>query len=257
MPISVAILGTGNLASHLLAAFDKSNIECATLIVRDPSKGRDLIQRMGMKASVHAEKDLRTLKADVIMLAVPEGALIEIQQHYRFDPSQLVVHTSGAEPLQSLNHERCGVFYPLQSFTKGVTVDFKKIPILIEANDPETAMVLKELAQAISHTILDVNSEERLTLHLAAVMVNNFTNHFYTLTDDLLSKTPFSLELLFPLIEETIRKMKAIGAKEAQTGPARRGDVKTIERHKDLLNDELMREIYELITNSIRRRYES
>jgi hypothetical protein len=83
-------------------------------------------------------------------------------------------------------------------------------------------------------------------------MVNNFTNHLYVLADDLLSKQNLSFDLLKPLISETARKACLNKPLLNQTGPAKRDDRDTIDKHLNLLNQNMeLKELYEKITQSI------
>ena len=132
MSQSVAILGSGNLAFQLLTAFDKVGVPLAGLISRDLSQGAETLEKTKARCELVGGRNLTDLQADVIVLAVPDEAIQEVQRFYQFNPNHLLVHTSGAEPLTSLKSSRAGVFYPLQTFTWGVPVDFSIIPILVE-----------------------------------------------------------------------------------------------------------------------------
>jgi predicted short-subunit dehydrogenase-like oxidoreductase (DUF2520 family) len=148
------------------------------------------------------------------------------------------------------NNSRKGVFYPLQSFTKGKKVDFYSIPICIEATHSTDEKLLKELANKLSDKIFTISSEQRKKLHVAAVFVNNFTNHMYTIGNNICKKNNIPFEILKPLIEETAQKVFKISPEKAQTGPAIRKDSETIKNHLFLL-DEQEKEIYNLMTKSI------
>jgi predicted short-subunit dehydrogenase-like oxidoreductase (DUF2520 family) len=145
-----------------------------------------------------------------------------------------------------------GVFYPLQTFSKSRKVDFSDIPICIEANHPSNLMKLEELGQKISNTVSQINSEERKTLHLAAVFTNNFVNHFYAIGAEILQAKKLDFELLKPLIRETAAKIEALDPVEAQTGPAKRNDQTIIGLHlKMLRNKPEYQKIYSFVTESI------
>ena len=114
-----------------------------------------------------------------------------------------------------------------------------------------------ELAHDLSNTVYLVSSEERLILHIAAVFVNNFSNHLFAIAQDYCEKHQLDYQLLMPLIHETIHKIDTIPPKDAQTGPARRKDMEIIDKHLHLLKeeDEHLHRIYSLLTDSILKMY--
>ncbi len=253
MAKSVAILGSGNMAFQLLTAFDKVNIPLKGLISRDLSRGDQTLQATKARCELVGGRDLTDLNTDIIILAVPDDSIPDVMRFYQFRSDQIIVHTSGAEPMNTLSHDHTGVFYPLQTFTWGEPVDFNNIPILIESSDQETEEALTEVAKGVSRTVKVASSEDRLKIHVAAVFVSNFTNHMYRRADDWLRSNDFSLDILYPLMEETLRKTKDIGPKKAQTGPAKRGDDQTIDRHMALIDDDDLKRLYKLVSDDIRR----
>ena len=59
-------------------------------------------------------------------------------------------------------------------------------------------------------------------------------------------------KILFPLIEETFAKIHTLTPHEAQTGPALRWDENVMQWHMAMLHDSRHREIYRLLSESIR-----
>ena len=164
----------------------------------------------------------------------------------------MVVHTSGSSALAVLdNKNRKGVFYPLQTFTKGKKVDFTPIPICLETENEQDYQLLENLGNCISKKVFQINSEQRKSLHVAAVFVCNFVNHLYQIGNEICEANQIPFEVLHPLIQETAQKILELTPKEAQTGPALRNDTKTIQKHLDFLSDENYTTIYKLLTQSI------
>jgi predicted short-subunit dehydrogenase-like oxidoreductase (DUF2520 family) len=152
--------------------------------------------------------------------------------------------------LKSASHH-FGVFYPLQSLKKEVG-HLPDIPIVIDANDASTLKVLEALAHSISDKVVEAGDEQRMKLHLAAVIVNNFVNHLYALAEMYCKKEGLDFSLLLPLIKETAERLDKIPPSHSQTGPAVRNDRVTIEKHLELLkNYPQLRKVYELLTENI------
>ncbi len=253
MSKSVAILGSGNMAFQLLSAFSKASISLRGLISRDLNRGASTLEATSANCELVGGHDISDLETDIIILAVPDDAISEVLRFYNFNSDQILVHTSGAASMDLIRHERAGVFYPLQTFTWGESVDFIEIPILIEGSSLSTEESLIELAQSLSDIVQITSSENRLKLHLAAVLVSNFTNHLYHRAEKWLNESQLSFEILYPLIDETLRKAKELGPQNAQTGPAKRGDEKTLTLHNELIKDQKLRELYNLISEDIKK----
>ncbi|QXP74756.1 DUF2520 domain-containing protein [Tenacibaculum sp. HL-MS23] len=246
--IRIAIIGGGNVATHLASAFNKTK-EVSLVQVY----ARNIEQIAFLKQEVSVTDNLGLLKdADVYIIAVSDDAITEVSSKINKKDS-LIVHTSGSASLDSLkNKGRKGVFYLLQSFSKDKAVDFSEIPFCLEAENEEDLTTLKTIAKTIGKKIYSINSVQRKTIHVAAVFVNNFTNHFYKIGEDICKEHQVPFEILQPLIQETARKIISLNPEEAQTGPAKRNDQKTIQNHLELLNKE-QQEMYQLITNSIQK----
>ncbi|MEB8328829.1 DUF2520 domain-containing protein [Flavobacteriaceae bacterium KMM 6897] len=250
--ISIVILGTGNVAKHLYDTF--SALDQVTII---QVVGRSEEKLMGYSKYTEVSSDFQNIKeADVYLIAVSDDAIKEVSRKLA-DKKGLVVHTSGGCALDILSPNlRRGVFYPLQSFTRDIKIDFTNIPICLEATQQDDLRVLDRLAHLISDKVFNISSEQRKTIHLAAVFVNNFTNHLYQIGSEICVKKNIPFELLHPLIKETANKINTLNPHQAQTGPARRGDMNTIDNHLSLLENKTHKEIYSLLSNSIKKDYE-
>ncbi|MEY8847594.1 Rossmann-like and DUF2520 domain-containing protein [Psychroserpens sp. XS_ASV72] len=245
--ISVVILGAGNVASHLYKAFQNSeDIDVKQWY------NRNLKPLQSFQNDVLISDNISELKeADIYILAVSDDAVSELSSKLPFE-NRLVVHTSGSVSIHDIDKKhRRGVFYPLQSFSKSADIDFSEVPICLETLDKADYHLLKELATAISEHTKRVNSEQRASLHLAAVFVNNFTNQLYRIAQEITESTSTEFDLLKPLIKETAEKVQELSPYRAQTGPAKRNDKSTIKKHLKQLKNEEHKTIYKLLTKSI------
>lgn len=196
------------------------------------------------------------LDADVYLIAVADNAIETVSKHL-LEKTGIVVHTSGARGLEALRGvSRPGVLYPLQTFSRVRDLDFGEIPLCLETGRPEDLPLLRSLAESLSPKVFELDASARRQLHLAAVFVNNFTNHMVCLGEALCREQGLPDSLLHPLLQETFNKLETLSAYQAQTGPARRGDRVTQQAHLSLLTDPLRRELYEIISQSIQQSYD-
>jgi len=242
----IVLFGTGNLATHLFEVYKYSaDFKIIQVYNHDPKS----LQTFKNQVAITTNLD-EISPADIYILALKDDILPEISQKMN-DSDALVLHTSGAVSVEVLNKfKNRGVFYPLQTFSKNKKVDFSKIPICIEASTAENTKMLNQLASEISEKVFEISSEQRKTLHVAAVFVSNFVNLMYTEGEKICKENKVPFEILHPLILETASKVTKMSPLESQTGPAKRNDQEVISSHLELLNEE-QQKIYSLLTLSI------
>ncbi len=244
--ITVTILGSGNVAMHLTRALLKTkHVRLVQVYSRNIKNIRYL------EGDISITDDITTLKkVAVYIIAISDDAIHEFSNKLNVDDA-LVIHTSGSISMDDLKGTyNKGVFYPLQTFSKQRKISFKKIPICIEADSEQNLVLLEKLASAISNHVYIIDSEQRQKLHLAAVFVNNFVNHLYQIGSNICEENQVPFEILHPLIKETAKKIQKLTPIDAQTGPAKRNDTKTIEKHLSQLKNQ-HQEIYKILTKSI------
>jgi predicted short-subunit dehydrogenase-like oxidoreductase (DUF2520 family) len=249
--LKFVLLGSGNVASNLGLELIARGFQVTQVYSRDVTHAKRLAQKLKAKYT----GDLRQLNtaADIYILAVKDDALELLAKNLRI-PGKLVLHTSGSVSLQILHaiSKRCGVFYPLMTFTRHRKPSWSEIPLCLETEDPKDALLLRKIAGCISRKVLMINSRQREHLHLAAVFANNFSNHLYSISAGLLQKEKLPFTLLAPLIRETAEKAILLGPAIAQTGPARRGDLKILKKHlKQLASDPSYKQVYAALSKSI------
>ena len=248
--IRVVLIGSGNVAVHLAKALEKT--ESIRLVQYFSRTDRN---KHYFSENIPHTKDMISLvEADVYLIAIRDEAIEEVASQIS-DRKGLVLHTSGSISLKSLRSaKRYGVLYPVQTFSKDRELDWKKIPLALEASSPDAMALLRELASSLSDRVYEIDSVRRKKLHLSAVFANNFSNHMFTLAEELCQENQLDFELLKPLISETGKKVISIPPEEAQTGPARRHDYTVLEEQANELNRD-KKVIYEMLSQSISSRY--
>ena len=226
--MNIAIIGKGNLGTHLYGALKPM-------------------------ASVqwYARDYPTSIDADLVIVSVSDKETTEVCERIN---ANLVVHTAGIVP--QVDTGNAGVLYPLYSFTKGATVDWANVPFLIETAQENNLSILKETVTLLGAKFYSMSSAQRTKIHAAAVIVNNFTNHLYTLAEDYCQDHKLPFEVLHGIMQQGPSKAIELGAKQAQTGPAIRGDYDTIENHLEFIRQKEIKGLYEHLSASIRNRHE-
>lgn len=233
---SVVVIGSGNVAEALARALVRNPLyRLAQVFGRNRERTEAVASMCGCPFGCLPE---RPLPADIYLIAVSDRAVAGLSASLDFGEA-VVAHTAGSVALTELSERiaRRGVFYPLQTFTAGRDIPLDDVPLLIEAEDPHTEAELRLLAEALSRRVLRATSDQRLRLHLAAVFACNFANRMFAIGQELLGEYRLPPDLLSPLIAETTAKaVQSPSAAAVQTGPARRNDTPTMEKHLALLS---------------------
>ncbi len=250
---NIAIIGSGNVAWHLAPELENAGHRVVEVFSRNVKNANAIIKRL-YSAELITTIDFSESEAEIFIICISDDAIKQIAQEIVLPENSIVVHTSGSISMKKLGYtatDHIGVFYPLQTFTKGKRIFFEDIPILIEAENKFTSRVLKNLGKSISKKVIRVNSKDRMAIHVAAVFACNFTNHMFGMAEGILKGQGFEFELLRPLIAETINKSLDLGPKNAQTGPAARADFKTLDKHMAFLEGKEGKKLYKFITENI------
>ncbi len=250
----VSIIGSGNVAWHLSRALEDAGHFVLEVYSRDIKNARALTSRLYDAEAVES-LDFSESLAEIFILAVSDSAIQEISSEIILPDNVIIAHTSGAMPISTLGYaptEHLGVFYPLQTFSKVKEVNWKVIPILIEAESSEASKALNALGESISSKVLAMSSIKRQAIHLSAVFASNFTTYILSLSEEILMERKLDFDLLKPLIAETINKCFDMSPFAALTGPARRGDMETLNTHIQMLdNNKSQKEVYKVLSQQI------
>ena len=234
--MNIVIIGQGNVATNLDYAFRKKGVACQMVSSRE---GLDQLP-----------------PANVYIYSVKDEALVEVVARVKGKEKALHLHTSGTMPITVFGADKphAGIFYPFQTFSKArVIEDFSTVPVFFEARGIDDISAVYSLALTITSHVYEASQQDRERLHVAGVFTNNFTNLMYTMAAELLKSTHIPFSALLPLIDETAAKIHSMAPRDAQTGPARRGDENVMNHHMQLLNVE-QREIYRLLSDAIKKR---
>ena len=251
--LKVTLIGAGNLATQLGKSLKKAGV----IISQVYSRTEDSARTLGELLEAEWLTDIKALRdeADIYIFSVKDSVLCElISEVCKSRGDKLFLHTAGSMPMSCFEGKalRYGVFYPMQTFSKTKDVDFERIPVFIESNSVETEDVIRSLANKLTQRVIRLSSADRKYLHLAAVWACNFTNYCYTVASDILGEHGIPFDVMLPLINETTEKIQKISPKEAQTGPAVRGDRNVMSKQLELMNGkEDLQELYRMLSRGI------
>lgn len=254
--MKIVFIGAGNVATHLATELNKYDNNILQIYSRTIESAEILASKIAARATNNISEV--TPDADVYIFSVKDSVLEDLASQLPVN-NGLWLHTAGSMPLSVLEkyNSRCGVLYPFQTFTKGRIVEWGNIPVFVEANNNDSLSKLSLIAEQLSNKVMTISSEQRKYLHLTGVFACNFTNHMYALSAEMLKKADLPFDIARPLIEETCAKLHELSPREAQTGPAIRYDKNVIDRHLGMIEDDKIRDIYKLISESIHRKSQS
>ncbi|SDD80504.1 Predicted oxidoreductase, contains short-chain dehydrogenase (SDR) and DUF2520 domains [Mucilaginibacter pineti] len=247
----ITIIGSGNVATHLAAAFKNAGHRIVQVYSPDIQHASLLAYHVGAEAIdnlAHINPD-----TGMFIISVKDDAIAHVAKNLAIY-QKLIVHTSGATGLDTLlaYTGKAGVLYPLQTFSKSRELDFFTVPLCIEAADEVIYTDIQQLAATVSNNVYSINSAGRKILHLAAVFACNFPNYLYSAAQQLLAGHNMDFNMLRPLILETAQKVQEHLPADVQTGPAVRNDQQTMNNHLQMLNDTpQLKELYELLSQGI------
>lgn len=249
----IALIGAGNINWHLGAALPSKHFEIIQVYSKTRKSAQLLAKKLKCKFTTHLDKI--NVEANIVLIAVSDDVIPKVAKElsYLEDGKRLFIHTSGNTDLKVLdkhfsNH---GIFWPPQSIRKEKKIDIQQTPFIIVAKEESTKEVMS-FAKKVSKRVSLLNEEQKEQLHLAAVFANNFTNHIFSIAHDICKKHDLDFTLLLPIIQQTIANIEKGNPDDFQTGPAIRGDKKTIQAHQKLLNKNSdVKKIYSLLSKSI------
>ncbi len=246
----IVIIGSGNVGSVLGRLCKQNEHEIIQVFSRNANQAVLLAKEL--KCALTDQLNCIDTEADLYLVALTDAALVDLKNHL-FLGNKLILHTAGSvskEVLKDISLQY-GVLYPLQSLRKEMTYS-EDIPFVIDGNSDAVKSQITDFVKTISSNFSFATDEERIKLHLAAVIVSNFTNHLYALAEHFCNIEKIDFSLLWPLVKETARRVQVISPSIVQTGPAVRKDMLTIEKHISLLaNHPELKALYQNMTDSI------
>jgi predicted short-subunit dehydrogenase-like oxidoreductase (DUF2520 family) len=253
--MDIVLIGSGNTATVLGRKSLQAGHRIVQVYSRNANNANQLSVRLGTSSTSYISSIEK--RTDLIIMAIKDEAVSAFIKDLG-EVKSLITITAGAIPMseaRGLNNKLYGVLYPLQSLRKEMEA-IPALTILFDGNNQESKKLIREFAGSIAENVLEADDDTRLKYHLAATIVNNFTNHLFILAESFCKKENISFAILQPLMEETVLRLRNDSPGRFQTGPAIRNDKITLERHRQLLvTYPALLELYEMFTKEIQNLY--
>lgn len=240
------IVGGGAVGTALGVALTRAGWPVHAVASRDAGR-RERFAALVEGARGFAEPQALIEEVEFIILAVPDDALATLASSVRLYSGQAMVHTSGVlgadvlEPAMAAGTQ-VGAFHPLVAFadTERAIAALRGATVAIEGDD-QLAGLLADMADALGATAVRLAEGSKAAYHAAAVLA---AGGFIALLDAIAELGAVagldeagSLAVYGPLIEGTLGNARALGIRQALTGPMTRGDVGTLAAHLAALRD--------------------
>ncbi len=245
------VIGAGNMASYLLS-HQPPVFTCMGIYSKTAAKAALLSQQFGVP-HLNSLSDIAATPLDYIFLAVSDTAIPSLL--HSIATTALFISFSGMldeHQLAIASNKAIATLWPLYSINTTVKHS-TPIPFIINNETTQHSAELRFLASQYSTTIIELSYEQRKAAHLAAVVLNNFVNHLYAVTQAFCEEHQIDPLILNPLVQQTAAQYAALNAQNTQTGPAIRGDQDSIQKHLEILQNSHLESIYTLLTESIKK----
>ncbi len=247
--MNLSIIGSGNIAHFFAMRCIEAGHFIHEIISTNKVTGEDLAQKCNSQYQADYTKSTNT----TFLLAIPDDAIRALAKSTFFQGKR-VIHTSGSIGIEEIRNmcDHLSCLWPIYSIQKDNLPTRQDIPFILQSSNENSRRKTVSLAKCLTNNLTEATDEQKSILHLNAVLVNNFTNHLFAQSEKLLKKHKLSFDLMQPIIENTVEKLKTSPPKALQTGPAQRGDSSTINAHLDILaQDAPLQELYRQISHSI------
>ena len=248
--MKIVVIGSGNVAESLAQAIaETEGLELVQVFARNEERGRKVAE---LARTEWSKTELA--EADLYLISISDNAVEGCAKELHIPQNAVIAHTAGCCPMESLApHTHRAVFYPFQTFSVGRKVDFRRGYIFVEGATDHALNSVERVAHALTPNVMPADTARRAVIHLSGVFACNFANAMYANAAEVLAKEGLPFDIVTPVIEETAKKVvESLNPAKSQTGPARRGDSGTLERHRKMLaNEPQKRDLYDKISEDI------
>jgi predicted short-subunit dehydrogenase-like oxidoreductase (DUF2520 family) len=244
--LTIGFIGAGITGTALAVRIAQQNYQVNAVASRTAASAERFADRINGCHSYRTAQEVAN-KAQLVFITTPDDIISTVAAGIQWHKDQYVVHCSGAHSTDILetanrNGAVTGCFHPLQTFA-GIEQAIKNIPgstFAIEAGEP-LATILKDMATAMHGDCVMLGAGDKVLYHTAAVIACNYLVTLTKLATDLWqefgSTQANGVKALMPLLRGTLSNIERVGLPDCLTGPIARGDLGTIEKHLQALDE--------------------
>lgn len=268
---SVAIVGSGNLATFLSISLNRAGFNVAEIISRDSPRSLRNARLLAAKVGAHGvTANSAKLNANLVWLCVPDREIrnaasalskrlrslkkesareirdLTLREKTREHDSPRVkfaFHSSGAlssrelEPLRKAGLATASV-HPLMTFVPHTNPSLTEVPFALEG-DAKAVRIAKEIVPKLGAKTVSVPASNKSAYHAWATLASPlFLAFLVTLEEAALAagiKRRDARTMSLPIIRQTLDNYSLLGPPHSFSGPIIRGDVQTVAKHLALL----------------------
>lgn len=243
----ITLFGNGALGGALQDFFSKNRFKLQA--IWSSNRGMEFDESTGVYNKRNLSFiDSSTDPGDIIFLSVPDHKISELaNQLSELEVNwtgKYVIHNSGSQPLSALKSlsnkgAKTASMHPIQTFHKGDDQSrFKDINISL-VGDEAVAKWLYSIIKMMGAKALHIDDKQKQAIHLSAVMASNYLVVLLNVAEDILKQNGVdqSIELLKPLIDQTLANIYKKGGSNSLTGPISRGDSSSVKSHLNKLRE--------------------
>lgn len=263
LPGPVVVVGRGRVGTHLASALAAAGSGAVLLTGKPPRSARG---KAGQPVS-----GIPTTPEPIglMVLCVPDDALrttarrLSLDYAGRFRPGAVVLHTSGAlcaSEIEALRDNGCllGSWHPQQSFPEIGGDRFDGIRVAVEG-DPAAVEAGERLARLLGAKPFRLPRELKVLYHALCTVACSHVAALLLLCRDGVDRFPDGIREevwngFLDLARNTLLNLgQATDPCRALTGPAVRGDRRTVSRHLEALGriDPFHRAVYEVLDRCV------
>ena len=243
----LAVIGPGKVGQAMAILLQRAGFTLAAIGGRNAESTARAAQQLSPAVSACTIPEAAQA-ADVVLITVKDDAIEQVVDLCRFRQGATVIHMSGTHSSDVLQSARdrfgctCASMHALQTFAR-VEQALATIPgcyCFIEGDDTATT-IAQHIAQTLQMHPVPLTAGKKAMYHAAAVMACNFLTALMDCVEQTAEQAglaPHITRTAFaPLIDTTLRNIRAYTPLSALTGPIVRGDVETVRTHLQAMTD--------------------
>lgn len=254
--MKISIIGIGRVGGALAIALARNEFEIENLVARKKENAEKIAEFI--KSNILTENEFNQISSDIVFITTQDFEVKKVAENLAKNLSDkpIVFHTSGSlssEVLQSLRTIGCqvGSIHPLVSVSDPVlgAGRFQDAYFCVEGDD-EAVKVAQEIVEKLGGKSFFIETKYKTLYHASAVTA---CGHLVALIDvaiEMLTKCGLdeknAQEILLPLIKSTVENLLTQTTTDALTGTFARADVATLEKHLEVLQENVSTEALEV-----------